>query len=205
MSRPPSLVLPSNSMPWGRWIQDTEQATSASIQAMTQDASSAGSLFAARADLLAAQIAGVQNVSTQQTVEIPPYTRSVPAGSFDGPYRMMESPTLTFTPPRPVGDYQVILICYMNAQQTAGTGGLDFSWINMMVNNGKVYRQPPLEENRISPTAQNLSKTSSIAAWSRTSNGTPTSVKFGMDVSPFDAKTVNFSGCTITAVYIGAL
>ena len=200
---PPPLNLPPMSMPWGRWIQEVEDGTSGAIQAHQMDANSVGSLFSSRADLLTSQIRGINNVSTQYTVEIPPYTRAS-SGSIGDPPQILESPMVTFNPPRPTGTYTVVLICNMNAQKVSGSNGLNFTDMRIMVDGGQVYRQTPLEENRPGATGESATNMSSMAAWT-TSSGWPTSVKFGLSVTPAYGQTILFSGCSVTAIYIGAL
>lgn len=201
--KPPPMNLPPLSIPWGRWIQDTESATSDAILLQQMDANSVGSQFSARADLLAAQIRGTNNVSTQYTVDIPPYTRTA-SGSIGSPPQILESPLVTFNPPRPTGTYTVVLICNMNAEKLSGSNGLNFTDMRMMVDGGAVYRQTPLEENRPGATGESNTNTSSMAAWT-VSSGQPTSVMFGLSVTPAYNQTILFAGCSVTAIYIGAL
>ena len=63
MSTPPGLVLPSGAMPWGRWLQDSALNTDAKIEATRADVNSAGSQFAARANMLSNQLVSLAEVS----------------------------------------------------------------------------------------------------------------------------------------------
>lgn len=201
----PNLILPSAAMPWGRWVEQSRQNAEVAIRRQQSDANSVGSLFASRSSLLAGQIAGVSNVSTQYTTQIPTYTRSKGSGAFDDPTTMFESPAVTFTPPRPTGDYRVLIFGFLNGSMTGGTGLLDYAWASLMVD-GKVFKQPTVEENRISQgTTTNPNKVVSLGGWTTVSNGAPTTVKLGLEVDPFNSYTIAFTGCKVTAVYIGGL
>lgn len=200
----PRLVLPRDSMPWGRWVEENGAANAEAIDRQRNDLSSQGSQFSSRADLLSSQIRGVTNVSTQYTYLFPTFVETKSAGAIDGPSVMLESPTITFNPPRPGGTYRALFICNMYATQTAGTGNLDFSWTYMSVG-GRIYRQPVLEENRTGATSNNMSKMASVAAWEQVGGGDPTAVKIALRVAPVDAKTVVFEGCSVTAVYVGGI
>jgi len=197
------MNLPPQSMAWGRYIQETNAETAEAIDLQRNDANSAGSIFAARADLVAKQFTAVSNVSTQYTKEFPSYSRSKAAGSLNDPLVMLESDAMSFSPPKPTGSYRVLLFANMVARQTGGTGNLDFTWVYMSVS-GRIYRQPVLQENRPGATGNSLDKIASVSAWDITSGGDPTIVKIGLLVGS-EAKTIDFSGSSVTAVYVGAL
>lgn len=201
----PELVLPKDSMPWGRWYERVTDQTAAAIAAQRNDLSSTGSQFNSRADVIEQQIGKIDNISTQYTYVIPEYQRSKAAGSFTDPNVIFESPTVTFNPPKPTGAYRVLLFCNMNAEQVAGTSNLDYAYTQMMVGD-RVYSQPTLEENRAGLfTVQNMFKIASVSAWANVANGAPTTVKMGLFVEPFNARTVTFRNCSITAVYVGGI
>ena len=190
-------------MPWGRAIESATDSVESAIERERLDSQSAGSRFAARADLIHQQISGISNIATQYRYQFPDFTRSKAAGSLGGPNVVLESPVISLNPPKPTGEYRVILICQMNCRQTAGTGNLEFSAMQLSVNS-KIYAQAALEENRSQGTPT-MSLTLSMAAWDSVSNGQASSVQFGLLVNSLDAKTIEFTGCSVTAVYVGAL
>lgn len=199
----PRLVLPESSMPWGRWLQEENEKSRAALGIQAQDFSSVGAQFASRADALSGQISAVSNVSTQYTQTFLPYTRSKPAGSLSDPNVMLESPPMSFSPPKPTGTYRVLLFANMNASQIAGTGNLDFTWTYLSVSS-RIYRQPAVEENRPGATGNSLEKIASVSAWDIVSDGNPTTVQIGLLVGA-DAKTIDFTASSVTAIYVGGL
>lgn len=196
--RKPEMNLPREAMQWGRWYEAISDENDRRIAVIEGDSSSSGSQFRSRSDILARQIAGIQNVSTQFTFNVPPFQRSSAAGG--GGNVFFSSPTYTFTPPRPTGKYGVLVIVNINCTDTA-----DISFSPAYVNvNGFVTRTQSATDNR-TQTSPNNSMTVSLAAATNASEGSAVSVDFAISGSSFTAHNVNFYDCSITVVFTGAL
>ena len=66
------MNLPSLARPWGRWVEEENDATTRAIEAQRADAGSAGSLFAARAENMQHQISALPTVASILTRTPPP-------------------------------------------------------------------------------------------------------------------------------------
>lgn len=192
------MRLPPEAMQWGRWYEGITDETQRQLDAQMNDASSVGRQFRGRADLLARQIAGVQNVSTQQTFLVPTFNRTSAAGS--GNLVFFVSPTYTFTPPKPTGQYRMLAIASINCTDTSD---LSFSPAYIKVN-GLVTQTQSATDNRI-PTGTQNSMNVSVAGMDSVSEGQSTSVEFAISGSGFFAHDVTFAACTLTVVYVGGL
>lgn len=86
-------------MPWGRWVEGKTDESAAGLVRQTQDASSAGSQFASRAELIQGQISGIPSVSAIYRLPVVDFsvTRVFNPSTVGYVY---DSPTYTFNPPR---------------------------------------------------------------------------------------------------------
>lgn len=119
MKRPP-LNLPPLSVPWGRWVEENIDLTSAAISRETLDVNSAGSVFAGQADLLQGQIATIPSVSAIYERSLPPssVTRALNPSATGYVYTLPEQ---TFSPPRPDQPYDFTVIANVVATGTLMT------------------------------------------------------------------------------------
>lgn len=110
------LALPSLAMPWGRWVEENEDSTTALIESIRGDVNSAGSQFAARSDNLMSQVAAIPSLANIQQRELLPesVTRAFSPTTVGYVYSM--SP-ITFNPPRQDRVYN-----YMVIANVVGTG-----------------------------------------------------------------------------------
>lgn len=198
MMQKPEMNLPGEAMKWGRWYQSISDDTELRIAQEAGDSSSAGRQFRSRSDILAGQISGIQNVSTQQTFAVPPFFRSTPTGS--GGLVFLVSPTYTFSPPRPTGSYRALVIATVRCTDTAD---ISFSSAYVKVN-GYVTQTQSATSNRVQSGTQNTMNVS-LAGVADVVNGTPVSVEFAISGSDFSAHNVMFTDCQITVVYVGGL
>lgn len=129
------LILPSQSMPWGRWVQDNIDMTEAAVARETQDTGSAGSVFAGRADLIQRQIADIPSVAAIYQISLPPFQVSRTMNPNAVRY-VYNSPPQTFNPPRPDEAYSYTMISNLDvegvffnfADSLLRVNGVDFSY-----------------------------------------------------------------------------
>lgn len=106
------LVLPSLSMPWGRWVEGEIDSTIEGLGRQIQDASSTGNLFASRSDLLQQQIGTIPSVAAVYDRTLAPFnvTRSA-TGAVGYVY---PTSAQTFNPPRADLPYNYTVIASMD-------------------------------------------------------------------------------------------
>lgn len=101
-------------MPWGRWVQDNLDATASEVSRSGQEAGSAGSVLAGRADLLQTQIAATPGIAAIYERQIPPFSVTRVFSPTVVSY-VYDSPQITFNPPRPDRPYNYTVIANMDA------------------------------------------------------------------------------------------
>lgn len=187
------LVLPSLSMPWGRWVQEQLDATERDISSQNLDANSTGNLFSSRADLLQERIASTPSIAAIYERQITPFSVTrffTPSASA----YVYNSPTYTFNPPRRDRIYNCQVIAVMDVQGV----NLPFSQSLIRVNEvDTTYQHENME-----PGFQTRA-TFSIAGAGRVSPGQSVSVQFGVIAS--DASTLTFSRASLWCTFTGSL
>lgn len=111
-----TLNLPSLAMPWGRWVEENEDATTRAIDSQRSDANSVGSLFAARAEGMQHQIAALPTVASILT-RTPPSQATTRAFNPNAVAYAYPGQTQAFSAPRPDLAYDYTVIANM-----VGTG-----------------------------------------------------------------------------------
>lgn len=116
----PKLILPPGAMPWGRWVEQNVDDVTNAIRIQEDDASSSGSAFTARSDLIQRQIANTPSVAAIYEQSLLPFsvTRSLNPSAVAYVY---ESAPRTFNPPRPDKGYGYTVIANMVASGTLMT------------------------------------------------------------------------------------
>lgn len=124
----PKLILPSLSMPWGRWVEGEVDQTIEGLSRQVQDSSSSGNLFASRSDLLQGQIGAIPSVAAIYDRTLP--TFSVTRSSTGAVGYVYPSSSQTFNPPRPDLPYNYTVIANMDVSGVP----LPFSYSLLRVN-----------------------------------------------------------------------
>lgn len=99
MTRRAALILPSNAMPWGRWLEGTQDDTTGQIDRIKSDPNSPGNQFKVQAEKVASQINGIQ-VSSIREFPLPGFSHSV-SGPLGTRVNSISS-TYTFSSPTSV-------------------------------------------------------------------------------------------------------
>lgn len=189
----PKLVLPSLSMPWGRWVEGELDETEAEIARQSADSSSASSVLASRANLLQTQIGTIPSVAAVYQRDIPPFSvfRSFTPGATAYVY---SSAAQVFNPPRPDRPYDYRVIAVMDV---AGVN-LPFSR-SLLRTNGidNMYQH----ENQ-QPGFQTRA-TYSIAGSGSIGSGGTVSAECGIVAS--DVGTLTFNRATLWCVFTGSI
>lgn len=105
----PTLILPSQAMPWGRWVESQQDSIAASLARETQDSNSAGNVFASRADVIQSQIASLTSVAAIYSISLPPFSVTRSTNSSASGY-VYGSSVQVFNPPRPDRPYSYTVI-----------------------------------------------------------------------------------------------
>lgn len=124
----PKLVLPSLSMPWGRWVEGEIDSTLTDLDRQINDSSSSGNFFANRSDLLQGQIATIPSVAAVYERSLPRF--SVTRSSTGAVGYVYPTATQTFNPPRPNLPYNYTVIASMDVSGVE----LPFSYSLLRVN-----------------------------------------------------------------------
>ena len=195
----PRLVLPPNSMPWGRWYEEVTDNTIRSISHMEQDGDSAGSQFAGQADNMARQVAGIE-AATITYSQIPSFSGSF-AADFTGPYKNILSGVQTFSPP--------------SAAAGSATSCVVTVTFHALASVGKVPNQPLLKVNgsQFTNIAHNVQRpvqvyTEGYYALQGSVPLTPgqiVNVEFGVRAEPFVASTFTVDNCQIWLAFYGRI
>lgn len=188
----PKLILPSLSMPWGRWVEENVDSTTSSLGSQVQDSNSAGNIFASRADLIQGQIASIPSIAAIYQRSIPPF--SVTRTSTGATGYVYSSPVQTFNPPRatlPYG-YQVIAV-------------MDVSGVNLPFSRSIIRTngiENTYQHENLQPGYQ-TSATYSILGSGRISEGQQVSVECGVIAS--DTGTLTFNRASLWCVFSGSI
>lgn len=185
------LVLPSLSMPWGRWVEGEIDSISSEISVQSQEASATGNLLAARSNLLQQQISSIPSVAAVYQRDIPQFSVSRAFNPAATAY-VYNSPLQVFNPPRPDRPYDYRVIAVMDV-----TGvNLPFSRSLLRTNNfDNMYQH----ENG-QPGFQ-LSATYSISGSGSIPEGGTVSVQAAVVAS--DAGTLTFNRASLWCVFTG--
>lgn len=116
----PKLVLPSQAMPWGRWVESTQDSIAAALARETQDADSAGNVFAGRADLIGSQIASLTSVAAIYSRSLPGFSQTRSTNSSASGY-VYSAPAQSFNPPRPDRSYAYTVVASFDVAGTLFT------------------------------------------------------------------------------------
>lgn len=191
--RPPELVLPSQAIPWGRWVEDSDAEQDAAIAALLSDSQSAGRVTNSTVTNLGAQIAGIVSVSAIYDREIAPRSVTRSGTSFN----VYDSLPTVFNPPEANRPYDVTVIANINATSTFP---LDYAFTLMRVNGQQFQFRT---DNRTTGTAGNRSATLSAIAGVRITPNDIVTVEFGLAASA--QGRVDFSTCQVTAIFSGSI
>lgn len=193
------MLLPEGSMPWGRWSEGETLEHARQIELIRNDASSVGSQFAARADGIASQIAGLNSRSIQE-ITIPTFSRSI-SPSSPPDYRSLESPVITINPPANSFGRVAIIVNY----DVNDSDGDYISRAGVHINkiNGVNYGgQGENVDNSMPPPPAYMPPRSSMAD-AEYLISTPVTYQFGFVTYSLNPATVTFSNVRVWAAFSG--
>lgn len=194
MTTPPKLVLPSQAMPWGRWVVDETARQNDALDAIRGDANSAGNVFASAVGTLGRQISGVSAVSAIYDREIPQFTVT---RSGTANVNVFDSAAQTFSPPEPDRSYRVSVVANINATSTFP---LNFAYSILRVN-GTEYQFR--HDNGSTGTSGSLFANFSAMGGVDIAPSEPVNIQFAIAAS--GAGTLTFTGCKLTAIFNGSI
>ncbi|AWY05875.1 hypothetical protein SEA_PIONEER3_51 [Microbacterium phage Pioneer3] len=189
----PKLILPSLSMPWGRWVEEGLDEVEAGLERQTQDSNSTGNLFAARAELIQGQIQSIPSVAATYSLSLPPFTRTLPSNT-DATAYVYTTGQQTFNPPRPNLPYNFQVIAVMGAE------GLNMPFSRSIIRaNGhdNIYQHENMQPGFQTQATYSISASGSIVA------GEVVNVDCGMVVS--ESGTLSFNRVNIYCTFTGRI
>lgn len=192
MIKPPNLVLPSNSMPWGRWAQQSATETEQALGELAQDNND----FSARADNIAQQIKGIQ-VASIRLSQPPGFNASVTGGISD-PVRNVLSPVYNFSAPDALQTSCQVIV---NFRVTA-TSGEAPDWTVMQVN-GNMFTDPSHDVRR--PPFVSTQGYYAAQGKVELSPGQTVSVQFGAKAQPLPNSNLVFDSIYIWLAFYGRI
>lgn len=189
----PKLILPSLSMPWGRWVEEGVDDVAEGLSRQVQDSNSSGNLFASRAELIQGQISAIPSVAAIYQREIPTFSVTRFFNSSATAY-VYNSAVQTFNPPRPDRPYNYQVIAVM-----------DVSGVNLP------FSQSIIRTNGVDTTYQHENQqpgfqtraTYSISGSGSITAGQTVSAECGIIAS--DTGTLTFSRATLWCVFSGSI
>lgn len=187
------MALPSGAVPWGRWIEQNADANSEGVDRQRLDGGSAGSLFAARADLLQGQIAATPSISAIYERVIPPFSVSRSLNPSAVRYVYNSAP-ITFNPPRFDRPYSYSVIANMQATGNLLTFSQSLLRTNGIDNSFQHENLRPGDEN---------SGIFSILGSGSISEGSVVTTQFAI-AGPASG-TLNFGSCTVWCIFSGSI
>lgn len=187
------LILPSLSMPWGRWVEEQLDASAFSISRQEQDQSSSGNLFASSTDVIQGQIASIPSISAIYQRDVPPFSvsRSFNASATGYVY---SSPVQTFNPPRPNLPYNYQVIAVMDVS------GVNLPFSRSIIRTNGI--ENTLQHENLQPGFQTRA-TYSILGSGSIGPGESVSTEFGVIAS--DAGTLSFIQATLWCTFTGRI
>lgn len=189
----PKLVLPSLSMPWGRWVEGEVDSTNADVSRQVQDSNSSGNQFASRAELIQGQIGAIPSVAAIYRIDVPPFSVTRTSNPSATAY-VYDSAPQTFNPPRADRPYNYQVIAVMDVSGT----NLPFSR-SLLRTNGTDNMF--LHEN-LQPGFQTRA-TYSIAGSGNIDSGQTVTAQFA--VAAGGAGTLTFNRSTLWCTFSGSI
>ncbi|QDK03296.1 hypothetical protein SEA_ROMAN_54 [Microbacterium phage Roman] len=188
----PKLVLPSLSMPWGRWVEGELDSTSTGLDRQLQDSSSVGNLFASRSDLIQSQIGSIPSVAAVYERLIPPF--SVTRSSTGAVAYVYPTPLQVFNPPRPDLPYNYTVIASMDVSGVE----LPFCY-SMLRANGRddMYQHENLQPGYLTRGTFSISGSGSI--------GPGDTVRAEAAIAASATGTLNFNSAKMWCVFSGSI
>lgn len=193
MIRPPQLVLPPGAMPWGRWVQGTEEDNTSKIAEIKNSKSND---FSARADNIAEQIRKIQ-VATIYYTTLPDWSASVTGGISD-PVRNVVSSTYNFTAPD-LSSTRCVAI--LNFRIVATTGEAP-DWPIMKVN-GEQFSDPAHDVRR--PPFVNTSGYYALQGDVPVGPGGAVSVQYGAKAFPLPNSNLSIDEARLWLAFYGSI
>lgn len=189
----PKLILPSLSMPWGRWVEEQLDDIDAGLARQVQDSGSAGNLFASRADLLQTQIGSIPSVAAIYQRDVPPFSQTRSSNPNATAY-VYSAPAQTFNPPRRDIPYNYEVVAIMEAS------GLNMPFSRSIIRTNGIENF--FQHENLQPGYQTQA-TYSIAGSGSVSPGEPVTAECGMVVS--QAGTLTFRRVTLYCTFTGSI
>lgn len=189
----PKLVLPSLSMPWGRWVEGEVDDVTSAVQNQIQDSNSTGSLFASRANLIQQQIGEIPSVAAIYERSVPPFSVTRFFNPSATAY-IYDSSVQTFNAPRPDRPYAYQVIAVMDVS------GINLPFSQSMIRTNSTDNMYQHENQQ--PGFQ-TSATYSISGSGVLAPGEPLSVQFAVAAS--DVGTLTFNRATLWCVFTGSI
>lgn len=188
----PKLILPSLSMPWGRWVEGEIDSTIDGLTRQIQDSSSTGNLFASRADLLQRQIGAIPSVAAVYERDVPP--SSVTRSSTGAVGYVYPAPTQTFNPPRPDLPYNYTVIASMDVSGVQ----LPFCYSMLRINGqDDMFQHENLQPGYLTKGTFSISGSGSITPGNN--------VQVQAAISTSSTGTLTFNRTTIWCLFSGSI
>lgn len=187
------LILPSQSVPWGRWAAENSDETSVAIQRQVSDSSSAGSVFSAQTDLLSLQVRAIPSVAAIYERDVLPF--SVTRSSNPNAVRYVyNSATVRFNAPRPDRPYSYRVVANMSASGNLLTFSQSLLRVNGVENS--------FQHENLFPGGENQANFSILGSGA-VGEGEPVDVVFAI-AGPASG-TLNFDACRVTCIFSGSI
>lgn len=186
----PKLVLPSQSMPWGRWLLETQSSTDSALSRVEQEVGNSSATFSGQASSMAAQIEAIPSLAGITQFNVPDFTVSRPVAT--GTFRVWDSPSYTINPPRPDKFYTASVIAVMNVS------GVPLFFARSYLRINGVDDSFSHENNQGNPLS-----TFSIMGTRTIGPGEALSIQFA--VSSAATGTASFNACRLYAIFNGRI
>lgn len=183
-------------MPWGRWLQESNEQTADAIERMKNDPNSPGNQFKAQAEKIGTQIANIQ-VGTIAQSALPNFS-GVVVGSFGTASAVVSSP-YTFSPPSPKATSCLAIVNF----RITSSSGLAPSMPTMKVN-GMQFAN--VETNPMRPPTVNTQGYYSVMGNVSLNPGQTVTLEYGaVMTNTTTPNTLTFDLSTVWLAFYGGL